>query len=477
MSGVAAGQLVTPNVRLVRPLGAGGMGSVWLADHLALKTQVVVKFMLGELRASSSARARFAREAAAAAQVKSPHVVQVFDHGITEDGVPFIVMEHLEGRSLGDLLRAEGPLSPRDVASIVSQTCRALGKVHAAGILHRDIKPDNVFLVDGEGDERFYVKLLDFGIAKNVDRDGGEDEGQTAPTKTGQVVGTPYYMSPEQVTAQKDPDHTSDLWSVGVVAFEALVGQRPFGGNSFGGIAVAIASAPLPVPSAVKADVPAAFDAWFARACARERAERFETARDLADALREAVGGLAPLSSSASGPRPRARDAELELAPTLEDSAAATGAAASVDLTLRERKGRKPLLAVLGLSFAAGVAVVIVLLAGGFGRASSGAPAGSEVLGAAMPPLKPSAAPAGSASVATAAIPSVASAAPPAAASAATPSSGAASAAAPPATASGRVPPAGPPAVRPTATASATAAPARSAPTAAPTSTNDIDIR
>ena len=221
---LSAGQHVTPNVRLVRELGAGGMGSVWLADHLSLKTQVVVKFMLGELRESQSARARFSREAAAATQVKSSHVVHVYDHGETEEGVSFIVMEHLEGRSLGDLLHAEGPMSPRDLASVVTQMCRGLTRVHAAGILHRDIKPDNVYLVDGDGEERFLVKLLDFGIAKDVD--GAGLDGRTTDTKTGQVVGTPYYMSPEQVTAQKDPDHQSDLWSVAIVAFEALTGKR-----------------------------------------------------------------------------------------------------------------------------------------------------------------------------------------------------------------------------------------------------------
>src|SRR6186713_19139 len=126
------------------------MGAVWLADHHGLKTQVVVKFMLVGLDSSDSARTRFSREAAAAAQVKSPHVVQMLDHGVSDDGIPFIVMEHLEGHDLGEEIEKNGALPPEKVIAVVTQTAKALSKVHAAGLLHRDIKPDNIFLVDGE---------------------------------------------------------------------------------------------------------------------------------------------------------------------------------------------------------------------------------------------------------------------------------------------------------------------------------------
>ncbi len=355
------GQHVTPNVRLVRELGAGGMGSVWLADHLSLKTQVVVKFMLGELRNSQTARARFTREAEAAAQVKSPHVVQVFDHGLTAEGYPFIVMEHLEGRSLGDHLRDGDARPPREVASIVTQMCRGLARVHAAGILHRDIKPDNVFLIDGDGEERFFVKLLDFGIAKDVE---AAMDGRTTDTKTGQIVGTPYYMSPEQVTAEKDPDTKSDLWSVGVVAFEALTGKRPFEGNSFGGIAVAIATGPLPAPTSLVPALPAGVDAWFMRACSRDRDQRYATAKELADGLREAVGIAPSLSHSGatSGPR-RARDTSAAaLAATVADTPREEGAStgeASVEVLAPPRPPRS-----LAPRLGAGALVLVVAAAG-----------------------------------------------------------------------------------------------------------------
>lgn len=317
---LAAGMAVTPNVRLVRPLGAGGMGAVWLADHAGLKTRVVVKFMLGGGEATPSARARFAREAAAAAQVKSPHVVQMLDHGVTEDGIPFIVMEHLEGRDLGAVLDEHGALDPVTAVAIVSQIGKALGKVHAAGLLHRDIKPDNIFVCDNE--DEVYVKLLDFGVVKrDAASEAGEEGALDGSTNTGQVVGTPFYMSPEQVTAQKALDARSDLWSLGVVAYEALTGKRPFDGPSFGALAVLIATGVPAAPSSVNPDLPKEVDAWFAKACARDPAARFATARELSDALRAAFGALVPPMSdsgqrSLASSRPRRKAQSDDTNPT-----------------------------------------------------------------------------------------------------------------------------------------------------------------
>ncbi len=290
---------VTPSVRLLSPIGEGGMGAVWLADHSGLNTRVVVKFMLDGLDSSTSARTRFKREAEAASQVKSPHVVQTFDYGVTAVGVPFIVMEHLEGRDLGAELAARGALDPATVVSIVTQVAKALSKAHAAGLLHRDIKPANIFLCHGETADELFVKLLDFGIAKTHAAAGEPElDGQT---KTGQVVGTPFYMSPEQVTAQKVVDARSDLWSLGIVAFEALTGQRPYDGPSFGALAVKIATGAQPKPSHENPSLPPSVDAWFAQACAREPEARFASARELADRLRAAFEGVVSLPPVASG--------------------------------------------------------------------------------------------------------------------------------------------------------------------------------
>ena len=278
-----AGTMVTPSVRLVRELGAGGMGSVWVADHLTLQTQVVVKFITQALSSDPGTVARFSREAAAASKVKSPHVVQMFDHGVADGGVPFIVMELLEGEDLSHRLERVQVMPAHEVADVVSQVCKALSRAHEKGIVHRDIKPQNIFLCD-VGSADVFVKLLDFGIAK-----GGEAETM-ATTRTGAALGTPYYMSPEQAIGSKAIDHRTDLWSLGVVAVEAMTGQRPFNGETIGALALAIHHGALPVPSRLNPALPKEVDAWFERACARDVQARFQSARELGDALLRAVG-------------------------------------------------------------------------------------------------------------------------------------------------------------------------------------------
>ncbi len=285
-----AGMMVTPSVKLVRPLGEGGMGAVWVAEHLALRTQVVVKFIASGLKDSKEATERFSREAAAAAQVKSPHVVQTFDHGFTPDGSPYIVMELLEGRDLGAFLDAEVRCSPQLVLEIIAQLARALDRAHERGIIHRDIKPGNIFLCDG-GRGEVFVKLLDFGIAKGVDVPK-VDSG----TKTGAMIGSPFYMSPEQILGSKSIDHRSDLWSLGVVAYEALTGTKPFDAETMGGLAIKIHSEPLPLPTAKLPGLSPAVDAWFHKACARPVPDRFASAKEMAEALAAALGGEMPRS-------------------------------------------------------------------------------------------------------------------------------------------------------------------------------------
>ena len=271
------------------------MGRVWVAEHLTLDTNVVVKFMATDVAATADGAARFAREASVAAAVKSPHVVQVFDHGVTPDGDAYIVMELLEGRDLAAHIAANGPMAPRDVAALVAQVAKALGKAHQVGVVHRDIKPDNIFLCDGEGGELF-VKLLDFGIAK---RD--QHKVTSAATTTGAVVGTPYYMSPEQIVGDKDTDARTDIWSLGVVAFEAMTGKRPFEGSTVGAITLAIHTATRRITDHLP-NAPAALDEWFAKACARDVKERFQTPREAAQALLVATGDMTGSFSQVRAP-------------------------------------------------------------------------------------------------------------------------------------------------------------------------------
>jgi serine/threonine-protein kinase len=293
MPGPSEGTLVTPSIRLVRELRQGGMGALWVADHLTLKTQVVVKFIAEGLSKDAASLARFSREAAAASQVKSPHVVQMLDHGVDAEGVPFIVMELLDGHDLLAEIEQRGKLGKREVTQIIVQATRALSRAHEKGIVHRDIKPENIFLCDVGGGELF-VKVLDFGIARSADT-------TLATTGTGQMIGTPYYMSPEQMMGSKEIDHRSDLWALGVVTYQMLTGKRPFDGDTVGALAIAIHGGPLPLPRSIDPSLPASVDAWFAKACARPVGERFQSARDLASSLCTALGVTmdgVPLSTS-----------------------------------------------------------------------------------------------------------------------------------------------------------------------------------
>ncbi len=278
MPSLFPGQLVTSNVRLVQKLGEGGMGAVWVADHLTLHTRVAVKFMSQQLAMDGAANARFSREAAAAAQIKSPHVVQSYDHGVTAEGTPFIVMELLEGEDLGARIKRQGPLSMRDTGEILSQCCKALARAHALGIVHRDIKPDNVFLVSTE--DEVFVKILDFGIAKISDPAAGFQM-----TSTGAMMGTPYYMSPEQLVNSKAVDGRADLWSLAVVVYHCLTGRVPFDGETFPALCIAVDKAEFPPATQIMPALPSQLDAWFAKALSRNPAERFASARELAESF------------------------------------------------------------------------------------------------------------------------------------------------------------------------------------------------
>jgi serine/threonine protein kinase len=275
------------------------MSELWVADHGGLHTQVAVKFLSPDLLRDQVSVARFEREAKAAAQVRSPHVVQYLEHGVCEHG-PYLIMELLEGEDLSLRLK-RGPLSPRDVAQVVVQVSRALSKAHAAGIIHRDIKPENIFLVEVGGNDIF-CKLIDFGVAK-----GRGDVATMNKTATGSLLGTPYYMSPEQAVNAKDTDFRTDIWALGMVVFEALTGRRALEVDGLGALVLALHTAELPAPSSINDALPAAVDAWFQRACAREPEERFDSAREMAEAFLKAIdtpSGSQGLQLETPRPRP-----------------------------------------------------------------------------------------------------------------------------------------------------------------------------
>ena len=280
------GKVIADRYRVERLIGRGGMGTVWAGRHLTLKKMVAVKFIHPKLATSREALRRFDLEAKAAAKLNSRHAVEVFDHGVTPEGQPYIVMEYLEGETLEHAIKTRGPLGLAEVTAIVTQAARALDAAHEANIVHRDLKPDNIFLArDPEAGKLGYtVKLVDFGIAKIV-----HDEAATgaAATQAGTVLGTPHYMSPEALTASAPVSPASDVWSLGACAFAAITGRVPFEGDAIGDVVLKVCAAPLPVPSKVSSRAPRGFDEWFAKACNRNPAQRFGSARELAIALQQ----------------------------------------------------------------------------------------------------------------------------------------------------------------------------------------------
>ncbi|MCU0682759.1 MAG: bifunctional serine/threonine-protein kinase/formylglycine-generating enzyme family protein [Polyangiaceae bacterium] len=282
------GQL-TPWLRLSRYLARGSMGSLWLAHHEGLGAEVVVKFLC-EASNSRIDLARFEREATVLASVHSPHVVRYLEHGVSSEGLPFLVLERLEGYDLSVALRRYGPLAPAHVALVIGQVAQALSAIHRLGIVHRDVKPSNIFLCGGY-QAPLFAKLLDFGIAKNL-------LANEPLTSTGQLVGTPNFMSPEQLKA-KTIDHRADLWALGVVTYRALTGQLPFAGESFIEVVTQVVSGRITPPSSLRPDLPPSVDRWVERACALEAVARFGSAEEMAHALYEALQGHAPAPAPA----------------------------------------------------------------------------------------------------------------------------------------------------------------------------------
>ena len=302
-SKIAVGAVLVGKYRVVREIGRGGMAAVYEAEQLTLGKKVAIKILAAELAQSTIVIERFFREARAAASVKSPHIVDVYDSGRLDDGRPFIAMELLEGESLYDRMARIRLIDPATTVRIITHCAKGLAKAHAAGIVHRDLKPENIFIVKTEeGDE--ISKILDFGLAKFYSPVNPGDEKSKRLTREGAVFGTPAYMSPEQVKGQGNVDQRADLWALGCMAYECLTGRPVW--NMDQGVAMtfaAIATAPFPIPSKMRPDLPPEFDEWFKKALERDPDKRFQSAKDLADALGEVWGARLSSPSVQSDPR------------------------------------------------------------------------------------------------------------------------------------------------------------------------------
>jgi len=285
---IEVGTLLVGKYRVTGELGRGGMAAVYEAEHINIGKRVAIKVLSAELTNSNVVIERFFREARAAASVKSPYIVDVYDSGRLEDGRPFIAMELLEGESLYDRMARVRLIDPATTVRIIGHVAKGLVKAHAAGIVHRDLKPENIHLCKVE-DGGEIAKVLDFGLAKFY-APVEADEKTARLTREGAVFGTPAYMSPEQVKGHGSVDHRADLWALGCMAFECLTGRPVW--NTDQGVAMtfaAIAAGTLPVPSRLRPELPPAFDAWFSKALERDPDRRFQTATDLASALAAAL--------------------------------------------------------------------------------------------------------------------------------------------------------------------------------------------
>jgi serine/threonine-protein kinase len=391
------GDLIEGKYRIIRQIGEGGMGAVFEGEALRIHRRIAVKVLFPHAGSGDELAKRFQLEAQAAGRIGSSHIVEVIDLGVLPSGSHFMVMELLDGESLRQRIQGRGRLRPEEIYPIALQLLEGLAAAHNAGILHRDLKPDNVFLVrKPDGD---FVKLLDFGISKFGAGRGPGTSQEMSLTRTGTLLGTPYYMSPEQASGGKQVDHRADIYAVGVILYEALTGAVPFQADTFNELIFKIV---LEQPRSALSVVPNA-DPYFVqlveRAMARDPNQRFQSAEELRAALVQWASG-APAQQGPQFATTEAHDVgpELRLSNNTPGIWARTGQRSEDDDFLAPRRSRAPLLwaGALSLLVVSGVGLALALRSPGDSAkdaqpSSQPAPTGSALT---APPAAPPAVPA-----------------------------------------------------------------------------------
>jgi serine/threonine-protein kinase len=300
------GQTLAERYRITRKIGEGGMGAVYEATHVALGKRVAVKILREKFVDQPAIGQRLVQEARHASSIHNEHIIDITDSGVTGDGRTYLVMEHLDGESLAQRIRRDGPIPEARLLAIARQAALALGAAHAVGIIHRDVKPENLFLVARPAGEPDYVKVVDFGISKMMRPDEAPDALRL--TRTGMVLGTPLYMSPEQARGEEELDHRIDIYALGVILYEGLTGEVPFSASNYLGIIAQVSAHAPPPPRALRPElsISPAVEALVLRAMAKSRDERYPTMEALIEDLdRVRAGGAPRPAGPAAGPRRR----------------------------------------------------------------------------------------------------------------------------------------------------------------------------